>query len=100
MHETTPVYLRGNISCVSSRYSRTRSSSHNLYLPSVKGTSSNSVYFRGIQDWNSLTINVKSDSNYISFKIKVRGFLATRSLGRQQMILRHSIKCSSHSNSF
>ena len=54
----------------------TRASTHNFFLPRIKGQGSNTFYFSGIKNWNSLPARIKEIQNFKVFKDKVKRNIA------------------------
>ena len=73
-HEKCPDYLNNNFSRTCSSRS-TRSSKFNFFLPRVEKMESETFYFNGIRDWNSLPDEIKCINNKISFKSAVKKHL-------------------------
>ena len=86
--ETSPVYLTEHFSQVNNIHRfRTRSNVHsNYFVPHVNSVSKTTFYFTAIQDWNSLPAYIKQQSNFLSFKRKVKQFLASRALNVEQSV--------------
>ena len=58
-------------------------SSHNVHVPGVTGLASNSFFYQGTLDWNSLPVNIRSITNKNSFKSHVKAHLATTSMNQE-----------------
>ena len=83
----SPVYLsEGFIQISNSHRFQTRSSTANFFVPQVKGVESDAFYVIGIKNWNSLSTEVKSITNYHRFKRETKRFLANRALNRENNV--------------
>ena len=62
---TGPEYLNEHFNKILDTELRgcTRASTHNLFLPRIKGQGSNAFYFSGIKNWNSLPARIKEIQN-------------------------------------
>ena len=74
-----PTYLKGNFNKIPHDLN-TRASSHNFFVPQVQGVAAKSFFFNGIKDWNELPISLKTVTSKVSFKGKVKQFLASTRL--------------------
>ena len=84
-NNTCPSYLSDNFCEVNSVHCReTRASHFNFYVPSVKGRATETFYFKGIKDWNSLPDDVKAIDNYGHFKKQTKAYILARSLERER----------------
>ena len=75
---TGPEYLNEHFNKISDTELRgcTRASTHNFFLPRIKGQGSNTFYFSGIKNWNSLPARIKEIQNFKIFKDKVKRNIA------------------------
>ena len=71
---TGPEYLKEHFNKISDTELRgcTRASINNFFLPRIKGQGSNTFYFSGIKNWNSLPARIKEIQNFKVFKDKVK----------------------------
>ena len=69
-----PEYMKEHFHKISDTELRgcTRASKNYFFLPRVKGQSTNTFYFTGIKNWNSLPATCKDIQNYKTFKEKVK----------------------------
>ena len=81
-NKTCPTYMTTDFNLLSDMQNRisTRGSAHNFFLP--RSQSTNSFYFTGIKDWNELPNELKSITNEILFKSKLKQFLFSRARER------------------
>ena len=71
----SPVYLsEGFIQISNSHRFQTRSSTANFFVPQVKGVESDAFYVIGIKNWNSLSTEIKSITNYHGSNVKLSAF--------------------------
>ena len=81
----SPSYLKEMFVEVSNHHNfDTRNSSLNLFVPSVKGVDANSFFFQGIKLWSNLPSNLKSISNYMSFKRRVKSHLSDKAFAKEE----------------
>lgn len=72
-----PDYMRLYFTRASSVHAhRTRSSSFNFHVPSIKGIASNTFYYNAICDWNDLPPQIQSIGSKSMFKRSVKKHLA------------------------
>ncbi len=83
-HSQGASYLSQNFTRSSNIHShRTRSSSLNFFVPSVKGVASTTFYYNAIQDWNTLPPNIKGIPTKQAFKQSVKNYLASATLNQE-----------------
>ena len=64
-----PSYMSEHFVKVSHiRNHSTRESGENFVVPSVSGEATTTFYYNAIKDWNSLPLDIKTKSNFNSFK--------------------------------
>ena len=75
---TSPEYMSENFHKISDTELRncTRASANNFFLPRVQGVGTNTFFYSGIKDWNSLPAEIKQIQNENNFKNKVKTNLA------------------------
>ena len=77
-------YLGSNFNHFSSiHHYNTRNSELNFILPKAKSQACNTFYFTAIQDWNSLSTDIKSIRNKQSFKSAIRSHLSLSNMKKE-----------------
>ncbi len=76
LNQTNAPYLSDHFTRVSQfhRY-RTRGCMYRLVVPLVKGCASSTFFFKGIQDWNSLSNSIQAIGNINTFKSAIKTHL-------------------------
>ena len=80
-----PSYLDQSFTKTSDSHTHgTRSSSSlNFFVPRVSGCGSNTFFYQGILDWNSLPVNIKSIGDKYVFKTHVKKHLSSTAMTRE-----------------
>ena len=77
-------YLGSNFNHFSSiHHYNTRNSELNFILPKAKSQACKTFYFTAIQDWNSLSTDIKSIRNKQSFKSAIRSYLSLSNMKKE-----------------